>query len=288
MTDDRKSAAVVAVGIDGSRAALDAALWAVDEAVHRDIPLRLVYAIPPRSAGAADACDQAARDLAEAEVAVRYAFTAVESTNTPVKVEVEILQDTAVAALREVSRSAVLLCVGAVGFNDAAAHQVGSTAAAIAISAHCPVAVVRSPHGGSSAQGCVVADVSQPSTRGAVLEGAIAEAQLRGLPLRAVTTWQSHFGDGYDSHAVADRNRLARAELDRRLAPWRARYPDVDLTPVVAHGTTLNYLAQQSRSIQIVVVGRGRGATDIVGPAGYPVLQNTGCSVLVCGSDGPL
>ena len=35
----------VVVGIDGSRAALDAALWAVDEAVSRDIPLRLVYAI---------------------------------------------------------------------------------------------------------------------------------------------------------------------------------------------------------------------------------------------------
>ena len=35
----------VVVGIDGSRAAVDAALWAVDEAVSRDIPLRLVYAI---------------------------------------------------------------------------------------------------------------------------------------------------------------------------------------------------------------------------------------------------
>ena len=31
----------VIVGIDGSRSALNAALWAVDEAVRRDIPLRL-------------------------------------------------------------------------------------------------------------------------------------------------------------------------------------------------------------------------------------------------------
>jgi nucleotide-binding universal stress UspA family protein len=38
----------VVVGIDGSRNALTAALWAVDEAVERDIPLRLVYAIDPR------------------------------------------------------------------------------------------------------------------------------------------------------------------------------------------------------------------------------------------------
>lgn len=33
----------VVVGIDGSRAALDAALWAIDEAIDRDVPLRLVH-----------------------------------------------------------------------------------------------------------------------------------------------------------------------------------------------------------------------------------------------------
>jgi Universal stress protein family len=36
----------VVVGIDGSRAAVDAASWAADEAVSRDIPLRLVYVGP--------------------------------------------------------------------------------------------------------------------------------------------------------------------------------------------------------------------------------------------------
>ena len=42
-----ESATSVVVGIDGSRSALDAALWGVDEAVSRDVPLRLVYAIDP-------------------------------------------------------------------------------------------------------------------------------------------------------------------------------------------------------------------------------------------------
>jgi len=37
----------VVVGIDGSRAAVRAALWAVDAAVSRDIPLRLVVRHPP-------------------------------------------------------------------------------------------------------------------------------------------------------------------------------------------------------------------------------------------------
>jgi nucleotide-binding universal stress UspA family protein len=81
----------VVVGIDGSRAALDAALWAVDEAVSRDIPLRLVYAIDSTDNSDTDT-EGAARKLATAELAVRYAYTAVESTDKPVKIEVEILQ----------------------------------------------------------------------------------------------------------------------------------------------------------------------------------------------------
>ena len=94
MRDLTSSSPSVVVGIDGSRSALDAALWAVDEAVSRDIPLRLVYAIDPDNATGTDPQD-AARDLATAEIAVRYAFTAVESTDKPVKIEVEILQDAA-------------------------------------------------------------------------------------------------------------------------------------------------------------------------------------------------
>ncbi len=35
----------VVVGVDGSQAALAATLWAVDEAVDREVPLRLVHAI---------------------------------------------------------------------------------------------------------------------------------------------------------------------------------------------------------------------------------------------------
>ena len=43
----------VVVGIDGSHSAIDAALWAADEAVSRDVPLRLVYAIDPATPRAA-------------------------------------------------------------------------------------------------------------------------------------------------------------------------------------------------------------------------------------------
>lgn len=93
-------ASSVVVGIDGSRSAVDAALWAADEAVSRDIPLRLVYAIDPGNAVGTDP-QAAARELATAEVAVRHAFSAIEATDRPVKIEVEILQARPTQALRD-------------------------------------------------------------------------------------------------------------------------------------------------------------------------------------------
>ena len=117
MRDHHLPPPAVVVGIDGSRSALNAALWAVDEAVSRDIPLRLVYAIDPDATTGADP-DDLARDLAAAETAVRHAFMAVESTNKPVKIEVEILQERPTQALVNASRWAALLCVGSMGLKN--------------------------------------------------------------------------------------------------------------------------------------------------------------------------
>ena len=135
MADHYSPSPAVVVGIDGSRSAIDAALWAVDEAVSRDIPLRLAYAIDPACASTDP--QEAARDLARAEVAVKQAFTAVESTDKPVKIEVEILQDRPTQALVNASRWAALLCVGSMGLKHCAQGRIGSTAAALASSARC-------------------------------------------------------------------------------------------------------------------------------------------------------
>jgi hypothetical protein len=88
----------IVVGIDGSRAAISAALWAVDGAVSRDIPLRRVYAVEESDLEHITPED-AARKLAAAETAVRQAFMAVEATNKQVKIEVEITQGHLVISL---------------------------------------------------------------------------------------------------------------------------------------------------------------------------------------------
>ncbi len=208
---ERRSSPSVVVGIDGSQSAVDAALWAVDEAVSRDIPLRLVYAIDPEATTGTDN-QAAARDLATAEIAVRHAFMAVESTDKPVKIEVEILQGRPVRALKEASRWAAMLCVGSLGLaHSTRGHsRIGSTAAALATSTHCPVAIVHGHKPLPATQGWVVAEVNASPTSDGALRRAFEQAQLRQAPLRVLTTWQSRYTDIHDNNAVADGNRLSK------------------------------------------------------------------------------
>jgi nucleotide-binding universal stress UspA family protein len=274
----------VVVGIDGSRSALDAALWAVDEAVSRDIPLRLVYAIAPDDPQHRRDAGDGARKLAAAETAVRHAFTAIESTDKPVKIEVEILQERPARALLTASRRAAMVCVGSVGLRDSQHGRIGSTAIALASSAHCPVAVIR---GHAPVQGkgdWVVVELTESPAGDRALRRGLDEARLRGAPLRVLSTWQSTFTDVRDGDALARCNRMAKAQLDRRLMVWRKRYPDLDVHAVGLHGTILSYLAKNSDSIQLLVVDheRGRGIGELVGPPGYATLAGANCSLLIC------
>src|SRR5215475_13910266 len=106
------AAEAVVVGIDGSKAAIRAALWAVDEAESRGIPLRLLYAIEP--ADAADSTAAAGR-RATAQTALRHASAAIEATARPVKIETAIAQGPPLKSLLRESAGAALVCVGAVG-----------------------------------------------------------------------------------------------------------------------------------------------------------------------------
>ena len=273
----------VVVGIDGSRAALDAALWAVDEAVSRDIPLRLVYAID--STGNSDTdTEGAARKLATAELAVRYAYTAVESTDKPVKIEVEILQGHPTRALMEASRAAEMLCVGSIGLKHFNEGRIGSTATTLVERAHCPVAMIRRQGGAASSKpGWVVVEVDE-SVDSSVLQLGVEEAQLRGAPLRIMTAWRSRFTDIHDVQAASEGNRVVRAHLDRNLACWRRCYPDLDLRSVAVNGSAVNYLAKHAADIQLVVVGCGdrNDVGDLLEPTGSAALHDTDCSLLIC------
>jgi nucleotide-binding universal stress UspA family protein len=273
----------IVVGVDGSRGGVRAAVWAIDEALSRDIPLRLIYSIEPQDSEPADAQDSERR-LASAELAVSYAADAVEATDRPVQVEIEIVAGTPTATLVEASRSAAMICIGAVGLKHFDHNRIGSTAISLVSSAHCPVAIVRgSEHTTPQEPGWIVVELDESPDSAAVLQCGVEEARLRGAPLRVLGSWQSRYTDVHDTQAVADGNRMERAQLDRRISRWTHNYPDLDVRPVAIHGSVLNYLAKHSHSIQLVVVG-ARNATavdELLGPTGAAFLHNTDCSVRV-------
>ena len=174
-----------------------------------------------------------------------------------------------------------MLCVGAIGRKHFDHARLGSTAAALAASAHCPVAVVR---GGewpaATPPGWVVVELDQSPDSAAVLQYAVEEARMRHAPLRALGTWQS---EDHDPTRHAESERMVHAQLDRRIEQWRHRYPDLDVLPVAVRGSGLSYLADHAAAIQLVVVGARNTAavTELLEPPGLAALHDTDCSILV-------
>lgn len=263
----------IVVGIDGSRTAEYAALWAIDEAISRDVPLRLLAAAAPG--------DQEADAAASA---VRVAAAVVKANGRPLRLETQVIEGAAIPTLLASTGSAVMICIGSVGIKQLTHHRVGSTTQALVASANCPVAVVRSPpRRVSTDPGWVVVELDDTPESAAVLQFGVAEARLRRAPLRVLGTWQSRYTDIHDSHAVADGNRRVRAQLDRRLSQWKHHYPDLDVRPVAIHGSALNYLSKHAAEIGLVVVGAPNASSvgELLGPMGLTTLNDAECTILV-------
>src|SRR3974390_231639 len=80
----------VVVGINGSPAAVNAAKWAIDEALSRQLPLRLVYVIrrPEAQIGSVPISEW---ELERAETALSQAGCAIQSAGKPVEIETAVL-----------------------------------------------------------------------------------------------------------------------------------------------------------------------------------------------------
>jgi nucleotide-binding universal stress UspA family protein len=271
----------VMVGIDGSQAAIQAALWAVDEVAGTDIPLRLLYIrdlSPVASPGKARAA------MALAEEAVYDAYNAITAKGKPVKVEMEIIKGRPVRALIEASESTPVLCIGGTGAGRSSPGGFGSTATELVRSAHCSVAVVRGPHREDPTESrCIVAHVDGSVDDDQVVEFAFEEAKRRNAPFVLMTAWKSGFDDLQNDRVIKDHERRMRATLDRYVAHWTPHYPEVDVRTIAAYNTFLNYLAEHAKTIQLVVVGATQTSEvqQLVGPAGDHALRHSDFALLV-------
>ncbi len=270
----------ITVGIDGSKSAIRAALWAVDEAVHRDIPLRLVHVRDDAAHDGADTPRQGRGDAAASRV-VHTAWRAVEATGKPVRIEMEILRGDPVAEMVEASRHAALICLGSKGRHERSGRYRGATATAVAETALCSAAIIRRRRAPQAPpnNGRIVSLLEGSPASLAVLQTAIDEAILRNIPVLVMTPWPAGTDEGRRAHDDDD----LRAMLDRHLEASERG----DAVPMMCArpmpGNVRKALLQRADIDQLVVVGKSAPGliAELIGPKGRSKLRKTSCSVLV-------
>jgi nucleotide-binding universal stress UspA family protein len=259
----------IVVGIDGSDAAINAAEWAVTEATSRDIPLRLIHAIPERQADTPAGDDSL--DIEYGETALRAACAALHAMGEQVKIETDLVHGSPKTVLVDESRHAAMVCIGSIGIGQVARRVLGSTADSVARNAHCPVAVIRSNRGaGESASGSIAVVVDDSPDNDVVLDHGFREAQHRKAPILAMGVWRWGLGE------------IPYRQLDHRLGRWVAQYRDVHVLPAAARRGAAEFLTSTQEPVQLAVVGSSdanKGAR-MVGPIS-PHFGHAGCSVLV-------
>ncbi|MCV7413060.1 universal stress protein [Mycobacterium florentinum] len=243
----------VVVGVDGSKAAITAAKWAIDEAISRELPLRFVHVVPREDARATQ---PSGWEVERGEMALWQADGAVQGVGKPVEIETALLSGDPEEVLIHESQDAALVCLG-VGKREWGSDELlGPTAAALATRAHCPVAIIRSDSDEPPAEGGVIAVVvNDEPDNDEVVHHAMEEGRLRKATVR---------------------------QIDRRLDSWVRRYPDVRVE-VVAAGAGVRMTENHSNAIDLAVVGQADadeitklGALNCHPIPGYP-----DCSVLL-------
>ena len=263
----------VVVGIDGSDAAVAAAVWAVDEAIERDVPLRLVYAVAEAPASSAP---YEANDLAiqYGQSSLRAASSVIAGTEKTVKVETELRWGSPEKVLIAESRSAALVCVASVGIGWVAEKVLGSTAAAVSRDAACTVVVVRYAPAASSAEGSrwIVVGVDDRPGADELVYHALDEAHLRHASLLAVATWSSEIRG------------ISYSDLDHRCQTWSQRHPEVHIHPSVTGGGLPEFLVEiKDRPVELAVISAADAhlLRQIIGPHHRPIVPYGECSVMI-------
>jgi len=258
----------IIVGIDGSQAAIAAALWAVDEAISRAVPLRLISIIKQTHPSS----DDYARDLAHAEKSLSEAQIAVESSRKPVNLETEVSRGPAGPVLVEASRDAEMVCIGSVGIGRYARSLLGSTATELAEQAHCPVAVVRTESDQPPADiNWIVVRMTDASDNDAVVKYAAGEAKLRRAPMLVLGGRPEELTEHADGG------------FERRVEDWRRRNPEVRVYPITTKFAIASFLQANDERVQLAVISGAESdqLARLVGPSGHPLFRHPECSVLV-------
>ncbi|MHC5700008.1 universal stress protein [Streptomyces tirandamycinicus] len=291
----------VTAGLDGSAESAAAAEWAAREARLRQVALRLLLVsdgpAPTRAAtetGTAGAGrDPAAEFLAGTADALRGRHPGLE-------VRARRLTGRPPAVLAREAAQADLVVLGSRGLGSVRGFLLGSVALATIVRTDRPVVLVRPQRRpgpavpgeeAGAAAGSVVVGVDVHQTCDATLDFAFGEAALRGGRLRAVHCW-SLPPFGRDAPALEMALREMRPDIARELrnvlAPWRQKYPSVEVTELTPVGGVSDRLLQSAAGAALVVVGRRirtARAGSRLGPVAHAVIHHCASPVAVVAHD---
>ncbi|MEU7854160.1 universal stress protein [Nonomuraea sp. NPDC049141] len=275
---------MIIVGVDGSRAGLEAAGWAAMEAALREAPLTVAHAMPgwvcEAQSGRYAAVAKWMRDGGAMVLAA--AEERAHREQPKISITTVLLPGDPRVALIKAANEAELLVIGSHGLGGVRGLLVGSVAYGVAGHAPCDVVVVRQLPAQSRGELVAAVDGS-PESRSRVLDFAFAEAGLRGASLRVVHAWRGF--EAAEPAELSDRaERGGRLVLRDVLAAYREEHPEVDVIEEAVRGHPVEVLRQGAEGADLLVVGsHGYGAFAglVMGSVSQAMLHHSPCPLAV-------
>ncbi|QKG27121.1 universal stress protein [Actinomadura verrucosospora] len=279
---DRGQRPQVLLGYDASEDNEPALRWAVEEARLRGLDLVMCHCW--HWPYAADHMDDGVKAIIEraGEKLLEHGEARALRLGAPGTIGKRLGSGPVPDALVSESGEAELIVIGA---HERHRVPVGSTAVQLPARARRPVLAVRRCGG---TRGLVVAGVDGSAGGEAALGFAVEEAALRDWSLHVVLgAWEPGAVDEAELPLFGDKERLAQVraiELEKAVAPWRGRYPKVDLRASVVLDRPREALLAAAEDADLLVVGdRGRRGLDplLLGATSSAMLQHAPCTVAI-------
>ncbi|MFF4113483.1 universal stress protein [Streptomyces sp. NPDC001714] len=288
----------VVVGLDGSRESLTAADWAAREALRRGLPLRLVHAAEVPAAGESE-LPELSVPRHWARRIMRDAMDQINERYPQLYLSAEQVPLPAAESLVIAGDTGELLVLGSRAFSGFGGFLAGSVALQTVTRVERPVVLVRAdqtaedehtpdaegrPSADTPCRAVVVGvDAMRPAEQ--VLAFAFESATLRGAPLRAVYAWRLPLvRAAAESGAHEAEEAAARQALASALAPWREKFPTVEVVEQAEEGHPAQRLLCAVQDAGLLAVGRRIRPARLgphTGPVAHAVMHHVRCPVAI-------
>ena len=250
----------ILVGVDGSHASYKATWWAANYAKHVGLSLQIVcaYSLPSYAAVSFDATYTAMGDDNAAHNDAQEILSKAKAIADEQGVDAQTLIVTGdpSSVFVELSRNYNLIVIGNRGKGGLAERLLGTTSSSLPAYAYCPIVVVpyTDDKGNLMHLNNVITKVAVGSddTKWSIraLQLAAKFAHSWGALLDAITVVPSN------TNLASDEVRgKFEDELDARLKPILAEYPELNVRKNIVAGNAVETLTKASRDHDIVVVG---------------------------------